>query len=100
MKKPDSMKLYVMCSGLLHYDQSVFTYDHGCGVCVEVPSLMFLIEHPQGRVLFDTGLDPILADDPHAYWGEMADFILHSPQRRARPTCLLRNRVECCSDYG
>lgn len=75
MNLPDSMKLYVMCSGLLHYDQSVFTYDRGCGSEVEVPSLMFLIEHPRGRVLFDTGLDPALASDPHSYWGEMADFV-------------------------
>lgn len=75
MNQIEDMKLYVMCSGLLHYDQSVFTYDRGCGVGVEVPSLMFLIEHPKGRVLFDTGLDPQLAEDPHAYWGEMADSV-------------------------
>ncbi|GAB3582857.1 N-acyl homoserine lactonase family protein [Amycolatopsis endophytica] len=69
------MRLYVLPSGLLHYDQSVFTYDRGCGIGVEVPSLMFLIEHPKGRVLFDTGLDPALATDPHGYWGDMADLV-------------------------
>ncbi|MFI6289608.1 N-acyl homoserine lactonase family protein [Streptomyces sp. NPDC051018] len=75
MPKPTDMKLYVMCSGLLHYDQSVFTYDRGCGVGVEVPSLMFLVEHPRGRVLFDTGLDPALVDRSHEYWGDMADLV-------------------------
>jgi glyoxylase-like metal-dependent hydrolase (beta-lactamase superfamily II) len=33
---------------------------------------MFLVEHPQGRVLFETGLDERLADDPGGYWGPAA----------------------------
>jgi glyoxylase-like metal-dependent hydrolase (beta-lactamase superfamily II) len=64
------VKLTVMCSGFLHFDRSVFTYGEGMGVDWRVPSLMFLIEHPDGRVLFETGLDERLADDAAGYWGE------------------------------
>lgn len=72
----DPMTLKVLFSGLLHYDQSVFTYDRGCGVGVEVPTLAFLVEHPRGRVLFDTGLDPALVSGATRYWGEeMASMV-------------------------
>lgn len=64
------MCLYCLSSGLLHFDQSVFTYNLGMGAEIQVPSPMFLIEHPRGLVLFETGLDPAVAGDPVSYWGE------------------------------
>ncbi|MGB8681795.1 MAG: N-acyl homoserine lactonase family protein [Candidatus Binatus sp.] len=39
---------------------------------VKLPCPSFLIEHPKGLVLFDTGCNPRLMDDPIAYLGEMA----------------------------
>jgi N-acyl homoserine lactone hydrolase len=33
---------------------------------------MFLIEHPEGLVVFETGLHPALAVDPKAHWGARA----------------------------
>ena len=39
---------------------------------VKVPTPSFLIEHPKGLVLFDTGCNPKILDDPVAYWGPMA----------------------------
>lgn len=68
-----AMRLYVMCSGFMYFDQSVFTFGEGMGVPWRAPSLMFLVEHPRGRVLFETGLDPALAGDAHGYWGPTAD---------------------------
>lgn len=35
----------------------------------------YLIEHPKGLVLFDTGCHPQVATDPHGYWGKIADFL-------------------------
>ena len=61
-----------MSAGILHFDQSVFLPHRGLGRDVAVPSLMFLVEHPKGRVLFDTGLEPALASRPNEYWGETA----------------------------
>lgn len=37
-----------------------------------IPFPMYLIEHPDGLVLFDGGLDPDHAGDPEAAYGEMA----------------------------
>ncbi|HEY9414950.1 MAG TPA: N-acyl homoserine lactonase family protein [Pseudonocardia sp.] len=42
------------------------------GECT-VPLPAFLIEHPKGLVLFDTGLAPAAATDPFAVYGELAN---------------------------
>jgi N-acyl homoserine lactone hydrolase len=42
---------------------------------VPVPFPVFLVEHPDGLVLFDTGLDPDHAGDPAGAYGEVADRI-------------------------
>ena len=65
-------RLYCMCGGFLTFDQSVFTHMHGMGTAVEVPTLMFLVEHRDGLVLFETGLHPALAVDPEGHWGSRA----------------------------
>jgi glyoxylase-like metal-dependent hydrolase (beta-lactamase superfamily II) len=39
---------------------------------VTLPAPSFLIEHPKGLILFDTGCNPKILDDPVAYWGPMA----------------------------
>lgn len=40
---------------------------------LRVPVPAFLIEHPKGAVLFDTGLHPDVGTDPHARLGFVAD---------------------------
>lgn len=40
-----------------------------------VPMPAYLIEHPEGLVLFDAGLDPDFAGDPVAGYGEVAERI-------------------------
>jgi glyoxylase-like metal-dependent hydrolase (beta-lactamase superfamily II) len=65
-------RLYCMCGGFLTFDQSVFTHMQGMGTPVEVPTLMFLIEHRDGLLLFETGLHPALAVDPAGHWGARA----------------------------
>jgi N-acyl homoserine lactone hydrolase len=39
---------------------------------VTAPCPSFLIEHPKGLVLFDTGCNPKVLDDAVGYWGEIA----------------------------
>lgn len=39
---------------------------------VTVPCPAYLIEHPKGLVLFDTGCHPKVADDPVGHWGPFA----------------------------
>jgi N-acyl homoserine lactone hydrolase len=66
------MRLYYMCGGFLTFDQSVFTHMHGFGTPAEVPTPIFLIDHPAGKVLFETGLHPRLATEPEKHWGQRA----------------------------
>jgi glyoxylase-like metal-dependent hydrolase (beta-lactamase superfamily II) len=40
---------------------------------LRVPVPAFLIDHPKGRVLFDTGLHPDVQHDPHGRLGFLAD---------------------------
>lgn len=47
----------------------------GGEVMVDIPAPSFLIEHRHGLVLFDTGVNPRVAEDPEAYWGRAAKFL-------------------------
>ena len=42
---------------------------------VDMPCPCYLIEHPKGLVLFDTGCHPQVAVDPVGYWGKIANFL-------------------------
>jgi N-acyl homoserine lactone hydrolase len=59
------MKLYVLdCGHARLPDMSHLTPDRNVGKPVTVPILTFLVDHPQGLVLFDTGVDNDRGDDP------------------------------------
>jgi glyoxylase-like metal-dependent hydrolase (beta-lactamase superfamily II) len=50
---------------------------------VTVPCPSYLIEHAKGLVLFDTGCHPRVAEDPVAWWGEIAQHIpINYPKER------------------
>ncbi len=42
---------------------------------VDLPVPTFLIEHPRGLVLFDTGCNPEAATNPLGYWGKIAEYL-------------------------
>jgi glyoxylase-like metal-dependent hydrolase (beta-lactamase superfamily II) len=42
---------------------------------IDIPIPSFLIEHPKGLVLFDTGCAPEVATDPEGYWGPATKFL-------------------------
>jgi N-acyl homoserine lactone hydrolase len=72
MRGSGRSRLYCFVGGMLTYDQSIMTFMQGMGQSIEVPTHFFLIEHPNGRVLFETGLHPNVAVDAEAHWGERA----------------------------
>lgn len=51
---------------------------------VTIPMPAYLIEHPKGLVLFDTGLVPAAAEDPAAVYGELAAHLglRYTPDQR------------------
>jgi N-acyl homoserine lactone hydrolase len=61
------MKLYLFTAGYEIDDQSFFTLGRGIGTNRKISSQFFLIEHPQGRLLFDTGLNPAVLSRPDKY---------------------------------
>jgi len=68
------MKLFVLDCGRAHLpDMSHLTPDRNVGTPITVPLLAFLIDHPQGLVLFDTGVDTDAEGDP---------FLDTTPDRR------------------
>ena len=68
--KPSRMRLYCMRGGTCTWDQGIFTHLQGVGKPVDAPIPIFLIDHPEGKVLFETGLHPNVAIDPEAHWGK------------------------------
>jgi len=55
-------------------DMSVFDPFHPeVGTKVEIPYFFYVVTHPGGNVLFDTGGHPSLINDPRARLGEAAD---------------------------
>lgn len=73
MSTPTATRLWAL-------DSATFTVDAGMLVVggtgeVTIPMPAYLIEHPDGLVLFDTGLTPHAADDPEAVFGEMAPLL-------------------------
>src|SRR5580658_7605 len=47
----------------------------GDNTMLDLPCPSFLIEHPKGLVLFDTGCNPKVIDDAVGYWGQVAEHL-------------------------
>jgi glyoxylase-like metal-dependent hydrolase (beta-lactamase superfamily II) len=66
---PQGMRLYVFSSGELTLDKSGL--QTGATGKITIPVAFFLIKHPKGNVLFDTGNNDKIITDP-TYWGPLA----------------------------
>jgi N-acyl homoserine lactone hydrolase len=69
---PQGMRLYVFSSGWLTIDKSGL--QTGATGKITVPVAFFLIKHPKGNVLFDTGNNDKIITDP-TYWGPLAQML-------------------------
>jgi len=69
-----SVRIYAFHGGGEVADMSVFDPFHPeVGTKVEIPYFFYLVQHPDGNVLFDTGGHPSLVSDPRARLGDAAD---------------------------
>jgi N-acyl homoserine lactone hydrolase len=66
------MKMHVLSGGRLRMKKSVYLPDADRQETLELPVSCYLLRHPQGNVLFDTGCHPSTAHDAEARWGSMA----------------------------
>jgi glyoxylase-like metal-dependent hydrolase (beta-lactamase superfamily II) len=68
------MKMHVLSGGRLRMRKSVYLPAAERSEMIDLPVSCFLLRHPQGNVLFDTGCHPAFVEDP-ARWGGLAKFI-------------------------
>jgi len=64
------VNVYALSGGLIDLDRSGFFCDEAPGTRVTVPVICFLIAHPHGRVLVDTGIHRQATADPVGRLGE------------------------------
>jgi N-acyl homoserine lactone hydrolase len=69
-ESPQGMRLYVFSSGWLNIDKSALQTG-ATSAKIQIPVAFFLIKHPRGNILFDTGNNDKIITDP-TYWGPMA----------------------------
>lgn len=63
------LRVWPFSCGRLRFDPAVFVPERPRGSKEEGPIPFYLVEHPGGRVLIDTGCHPEVADDAEAAWG-------------------------------
>jgi N-acyl homoserine lactone hydrolase len=78
---PQGMKLYNFSSGWLNIDKSALQAGAAPGK-IDIPVSFFLIHHPKGNVLFDSGNNDRVITDP-SYWGPLA-AMLENPANHSR----------------
>ena len=67
----DGLKLYQVSSGTLTLDKSGLTAGKDIGKMFTVPVAMYIIDHPRGLTVFDTGNSAnVSGEGCNAYWGE------------------------------
>jgi hypothetical protein len=65
------IKLWQVTSGTFTFDKGLLTAGKDVGKVMNFPIAMYIIEHPRGLVVFDTGNSAnISGDGCVAYWGE------------------------------
>jgi glyoxylase-like metal-dependent hydrolase (beta-lactamase superfamily II) len=68
--------MHVLSGGRLRMKKNVYVPVAGRDELVDLPVMCFLLRHPQGNVLFDTGCHPTIAERPEERWGGMAKFMV------------------------
>lgn len=86
--KSTGLRLYAMTCGWLSSDLGMMLAGREGTIRFPIPA--YLIEHPKGRVLFDTGLHPQSMHDAHGRIGKLADFF----HVHFRPGEDIRSRLE------
>jgi len=67
------MKLYMFQCGILKTKKHLITMGRGIGQPFDVPVPFFLIKHPRGNVLFDTGNALAVVNNKTGHWGAVIE---------------------------
>lgn len=66
------MKLHLFRGGIVRIKKGVFTPGRDDAVMLESPMPFYVVRHPKGTVLIDTGAHPGVMTDPAGRWGGLA----------------------------
>lgn len=69
------MKMHVLSGGRVRVRRRIYFPDADRAATMDVPVSCFLLRHPQGNVLFDSGCHPSVIDDAQARWGSLAKVV-------------------------
>jgi len=69
------MKMHLLSGGRLRMKRKVYISDAADDEMIDLPVLCFLLRHPQGNVLFDTGCHPDAATHAEGRWGGMSKMM-------------------------
>ena len=64
------LRIYALNCGSLEFERAMFFPGSAAGTRLTIPVSSYLIVHPQGRLLFDTGMHCNVASDPVGCLGE------------------------------
>jgi glyoxylase-like metal-dependent hydrolase (beta-lactamase superfamily II) len=98
--KETAMKLYCFESGIVCSYKHLFTLAVDVGMEFTVPVSYLLIEHPKGKVLFDTGNALEVVDNKKEHWGDV--LAAYDPVMLPEQWCVgaLRSRGISPEDIG
>jgi N-acyl homoserine lactone hydrolase len=75
-----ALRLWPLLTGSHRYEKVVSTRDRGHGQYIDAPILAYLIETPNGRILYDVGCDHAKIADPAASVRHYAPLGIAAPQ--------------------
>jgi glyoxylase-like metal-dependent hydrolase (beta-lactamase superfamily II) len=70
------MKMHILSGGRLRMKKKVYHAQAQSDEMIDLPVSCYLLKHPQGNVLFDTGCHPIIQSDAQSRWGTMAKAMI------------------------
>ena len=77
------IKLYQVSSGMLQLDKGWLTAMRDVGKIIKVPVAMYIIDHPRGLVIYDTGNNVAVSDGKcDGYWGKGLCAVFTPDQKR------------------
>src|SRR5262245_604746 len=69
------MKMHLLSGGRLRMRRATYFPGADRSETIDLPVPCWLLRHPQGNVLFDTGCHPSIATDAARRWGGLAKVI-------------------------
>lgn len=70
------MKMHILSGGRLRLRKSIYMPDAERAELIDLPVNCYLLRHPEGNVLFDTGCHPSTTTDAAGRWGSIAKAIV------------------------